>query len=64
MGQYGGYVLGVSPGFFGGLTFTWVNAPDIHTYSPAYFRADIEEAKAYAESGEPFGGVGSTSLGG
>lgn len=64
MGNYGGYALGVSPGIFGGLTFTGVNAPDIHTYSPSDFMADIEEAKAYAESVEPFGGVGSTSLGG
>jgi len=64
MGNYGGYALGVSPGIFGGLTFTGVNAPDIHTYSPTDFMADIEEAKAYAESVEPFGGVGSTSIGG
>jgi len=64
MGNYGGYALGVSPGIFGGLTFTGVNAPNIHSYSPTDFMNDIEEAKAYAESVEPFGGVGSTSLGG
>ena len=64
MGNYGGYALGVSPGIFGGLTFTGVNAPNIHSYSPTDFMNDIEEAKAYAESVEPFGGVGSTSIGG
>lgn len=64
MGNYGGYALGVSPGFFGGLTFTGVNAPDINQYSPTDFMADIEEAKAYEEAVEPFGRIGSTSLGG
>jgi len=64
MGNYGGYALGVSPGIFGGLTFTGVNVPDIHQYSPTDFMADIEKAKAYAADVEPFGGIGSTSLGG
>jgi len=64
MGNYGGYALGVSPGIFGGLAFTGINAPDIHQYSPTDFMADIEEAKAYAEDVEPFGGVGTTSIGG
>ena len=61
-GYYGGSLLSVEPGIFGGLTFTGVNAPDIHQYSPSQFMADIEAQKAYAEEVEPFGGMGSTSV--
>jgi hypothetical protein len=46
------------------LTYTGVNVPDIHHYSPSQFMADMEEAKAYAQEVEPFGGIGSTSIGG
>ena len=63
-GTYNGTALSVSPGFFGGLTFTGVNAPDIHSYSPTDFMNDLATAKAYSASVEPFGGLGSTSLGG
>jgi len=64
-GYYGGSLVSVTPGVFGlGLTYTGVNVPDIHQYSPSQFMADMEEAKAYAEAVEPFGGIGSTSLGG
>jgi hypothetical protein len=55
-GTYGGNALSVSPGFFGGLTFTGVNAPDIHSYSPTDFMNDLATAKAYSASVEPFGG--------
>lgn len=63
-GTYNGTALSVSPGFFGGLTFTGVNAPDIHSYSPTDFMNDLATAKAYSASVEPFGGLGSTSIGG
>jgi len=63
-GYYGGSLLSVEPGFFGGLTFTGVNAPSVHQYSPVDFMADLEEQKAYEQSVEPFGGIGSTSIGG
>ena len=56
-GIYGGYALSVSPGFFG-LTFTGVNAPDIHSYSPADFMNDLAAEAAYSASVEPFGGRG------
>ena len=63
-GYYGGSLLSVEPGIFGGLTFTGVNAPSIHQYSPSQFMADLEEQKDYAQEVEPFGGIGSTSIGG
>ena len=63
-GTYGGNALSVSPGIFGGLAFTGVNAPDIHSYSPTDFMNDLAAEKAYSVSVEPFGGVGSTSIGG
>ena len=63
-GYYGGSLVSVEPGIFGGLTYTGVNVPDIHQYSPSQFMADMEEAKAYSEAVEPFGGVGTTSIGG
>jgi hypothetical protein len=61
-GYYGGSLLSVEPGIFGGLTYTGVNVPNIDQYSPSQFMADIEEQKAYAEEVEPFGGMGSTSV--
>ena len=61
-GYYGGSLVSVEPGIFGGLTYTGVNVPDIHQYSPTDFMADLEEQKAYAEAVEPFGGIGATSV--
>lgn len=61
-GYYGGSLVSVEPGIFGGLTYTGVNVPDIHQYSPSQFMADLEEQKAYAEKVEPFGGIGATSV--
>jgi len=62
-GYYGGNLVSVTPGLFGiGLTYTGVNVPDIHQYSPSQFMADIEAQKAYADEVEPFGGFGSTSV--
>jgi len=61
-GYYGGSLVSVEPGIFGGLTYSGVNVPDIHQYSPSQFMADIEEQKAYAEEVEPFGGVGATNV--
>jgi len=61
-GYYGGSLVSVEPGIFGGLTYTGVNVPDIHQYSPSQFMADMEEAKAYSEAVEPFGGIGATSV--
>ena len=62
-GYYGGNLVSVTPGLFGiGLTYTGVNTPDIHQYSPSQFMADMEKAKAYADEVEPFGGMGSTSV--
>ena len=63
-GTYGGNALSVSPGFFGGLTFTGVNPPDVHVYSPTDFMNDLTAQKEYSEDVEPFGGVGPTGLGG
>ena len=62
-GTYGGNALSVSPGFFGGLTFTGVNPPDVHVYSPTDFMNDLTAQKEYSEDVEPFGGVGPTGLG-
>ena len=62
-GYYGGNLVSVTPGVFGfGLTYTGVNVPDIHQYSPSQFMADIEAQEAYNQSVEPFGGFGRTDV--
>ena len=61
-GYYGGSLVSVQPGIFGGLTYSGVNVPDIHTLSPTEFMDMINEQKEYGKSVEPFGGVGSTSV--
>lgn len=61
-GYYGGSLVSVEPGIFGGLTYSGVNVPDIHTLSPTEFMDMIEEEKAYGKSVEPFGGIGATSV--